>query len=213
MIHLDIRGDFKSALTLFSPKVIEKAAQRSISRTLDSTRAYASKLAESKFKIKSKAIRSAITLSKPKAGSKVLSGDMKAKGGERLPLTGFPTRTKIIRKVPKNYIRKKTLRSYPLISVKLWGRDRFTPIPGAFKVKLRGGNSKVPTAQRTGRTKLALLKRVTEKRYKTRQLLTNQPDVAGFLIEQEDALTLHASERMTKEFTANLKFYQGKQKQ
>ena len=207
MIKIDFSGDIEGAMKILDGKIIRKAMIRSVSRSLDSTQVYAGKLAQEKLRIKQKAIRSAIEVKKPKSSGLLIEGELNAKGGERVPLSGFPTVIKTIRKVPKNYTKKRTERQYQFISVKLWGHDNYTPIPGAFKVKLRGGSRSKPMSQRTGRVHLAILKRVGSKRLGVRQLLSNQPDVAAFLIQNETSIKLYANERMSKEFEANLTYY------
>ncbi|RYZ81360.1 MAG: hypothetical protein EOP04_24140 [Proteobacteria bacterium] len=210
MITLKFFGDIKGSLSLIDPKIIHRASVRSISRVLDSTAAFAAKLGEKKLKVKQKAIKSVIKVKKPKQGFAELYGDLSTKGGERIPLSGFPTKIRVIRKVPKNYKTKKTVRSYQQVFVKLWGRDTYTELKGAFRVKLKGRKAQTPSSGRP--TRLAILKRVTEKRLKVRQLLTNQPDIASFLSSEERAITLYAQERMGKEFDANLNYYKTRAK-
>ncbi len=209
MITVKISGDIKDAIAQMNPKIVHRAAVRTISRMLDSTAAFASKLGSQKLRVKQKAIKSVIKVNKPRQGSAALYGDLSAKGGERIPLSVFPTKIRLIRKVPKNYKKKKTVRSYQQVFVKLWGRETYTELKGAFRAKLKSAGK---GASKGKPTRLAILERVTEKRLKVRQLLTNQPDIASFLSSEENAINLFAQERMGKEFEANLKFYESRAK-
>ena len=205
MIKITLTGRIDEALAMCSQEIVTKSARRAISRTLDSTKSYASRLINKETKIKANMIRRVIILKKPKGSSApTYEGEMSAKQGDFVPLSGSPYRIGYVVKQQKNAVKSLGFRRYQQIRVKLFGHSGYTLMPGAFltRFKTNGGNHLAIAIRRTR----------NGKRLPVRETLTNLPDVATWLIKHKDDLTTYADELTVKEFDWALKYYSDKPK-
>jgi hypothetical protein len=224
MIKIEIKAEQAKQLMKLLPANAKKALYWACRRTVESTANFAAKEVGKETKIKYRAILRGIKVTLPKSGSEIIRGEIYAKTGDFIPLSGSPMRVRWIVKQPKNYTKSTALRRYPLVSVKLFGKNSYTEIPGAFTAQLIGGNQRVITSikkqarvqyQKTGikqkiagrRHKALLIRRNKQgKRLPLRELVTNQPDMALYLNKHQSVIQTYAQKTLDSKLGDEIKF-------
>jgi hypothetical protein len=192
MINIRMDETIKGALGVFSNKLIDNATRSSLYKILRDTRNFAARRIGKETKIKHNAVVRGIKISKVH-GSYIsgLSGDLSAKEGDFIPISGSPYRKRFIVKQQKNAVKSMGFRKYQQVYVKFFGHDDFTFVPGAFVSRFRsnGGNHLAISYRRSKKKRLPL-----------HEMFTNKPDVANWLIRNEKTLEEFAESIMGKEF-------------
>ncbi len=195
---------------------IKNALFRVTLKTTDQTASFAAKLIGKETKTGYRAIVRGMKVKLPKKGSPAPRGEINARTGDFIPLAGSRTRVRYIEKVPKNYKEKRTQRRYQTLAVKFFGRNSYTQIPGAFVAQLIGGNQRKIQEEKKrvkqsggkviGRRHKAILMRRGKGRLPLRELFTNQPDMALYLLKYEAAIKTYAQQTLDDKLNHEIEF-------
>ncbi|HYX32782.1 MAG TPA: hypothetical protein VE954_06680 [Oligoflexus sp.] len=200
MIKMTFTGTYEDALLTDPSTVVDKAMRRSIQRSLDSTRSMAARAIARETKIRVRAIERGIQVKRPYGpASKGFEGEIRARQGESTPLSGTPHRIGYIVKQAGSQTKRLGFRRYQQIRLKFYGKSSFQLIPGAFRAIFRSNGGK--------HIALAMRRSRRGRRLPLREMFTQYPDVALWLIEHSREVSDHAQARLMAEFQTNLEFH------
>jgi hypothetical protein len=221
MLSIILKRDQLPELFALGKTEAKNALFRATLQTTNQTANQAAKLIGRETNTTYRAILRGFKVTLPRKNAADMKGTIHARTGDFIPLAGSRTRIRFIEKVPKNYRETKTVRRYQLIAVKLFGKDNWTEIKGAFRAQLIGGNQKkiaeakkeaAKTGGRVpGRRHAALLMRRSDKRLPLRELFTNQPDMALYLNKYAETIQTYAQKTLDTKIGEEIKFRQIRQ--
>ncbi len=221
MISISLKREQLPDLFALGKTEAKNALFRATLQTTNQTANQAAKLIGKETKTTYRAILRGFKVTLPKKNAPEMKGTIHAKTGDFIPLAGSRTRVRFIEKVPKNYRESQTVRRYQLVAVKLFGKDTWTEIKGAFRAQLIGGNQRkiveakkeaAKTGKRVpGRRHVALLMRRSGKRLPLRELFTNQPDMALYLNKHAETIQTYAQKTLDTKIGEEIRFRQIRQ--